>query len=322
MKRILILLTIVFSLNNCAVFGYNRPSNTLAAPHFIIYYTPNQRHSAERTEEIAEKWYKILSSKLEISKAGRIPIYLYPDRQSFYSATGVKPNEAIVGLAHTRSLAIKIDASGAFADISRVIPHEIVHILIYKKLAGKTADLPLWMHEGIAKYLAEDWSPGDADLLGEIASSGRFIPFSKLTNVFPADDKKKAAAYVQSYSAVKYMTAAYSEASINDLLDEIADGNDFDTALRYSIGVDSTQFENDWRAYMVDKYRLGRWSNLLSALVSALMVVGILLAYKAYTLHRRKAIKRMEMEDELSHADDEEDDDDNDDNVFHDSNSE
>lgn len=305
MIRYIALIIILVSLMCGACLGDNTPGNVMRTKRFIIYYADSQADTAARAAGIAEKWHRILSSKLRIDTPGITPIYLYPDRRVFFEATGIKPSDSIVGLAHTRTLSIRIDASGAFEDISRVIPHELVHVITSRKLRGNAANLPLWMHEGIAKYLADDWSGADVDLLAEIASSADFMPFRKLANVFPSDSLGRSKAYVQSYSAVKYMTDVYSPKSIPDLLDEIAKGEDFDTALRYSIGVTPDRFEADWRRYIMDKFRFGRWTNLWSGLVSAAMAIAALLAYRAFRIHKRRVIQEMESEESARHDDDE-----------------
>lgn len=298
---------IMFSIQFCALADDYAFSNTMRTTHFIIYYDAKQYDTAKRAREIAERWHARLSKSLQIESAAITPIYLYPNRTAFLEATGIKPGDTIVGLAHTKSLFIRIDSSGGFEDISRVIPHELVHIFISRKLHADAGNLPLWMHEGLAKYLSDDWSPGDADFLADIATSANFIPLSKLTNVFPSDSLGRSKAYAQSYSAVRYMAKKYSEKSILDLISEIAKGEDFPTALRYSIGSTPEQFESDWRRYLMDRYRFGKWTNLWSGLVSAAMAFAALIAYMKYRAHKRQVIKKMEAED--THRDDDRDED-------------
>lgn len=296
----------MFSIQFCASADDYSFNDTMRTTHFIIYYDSRQSDTAQRAGEIAEKWHGILSKKVHIKTSAITPIYLYPNRTAFSKATGIKPGDSIVGLAHTRALFIRIDASGAFEDISRVIPHELVHIFISRTLHGDAANLPLWIHEGLAKYLSDDWSSGDADLLADIATSANFIPFSKLTNVFPSDSLGRSKAYVQSYSAVRYMAKKYSEKSLVDLISEIAKGEDFPTALKYSIGSTPEQFEADWRRYLMDRYRFGKWTNLWSGLVSAAMAFAALMAYRKYRAHKRQVIRRMEAE-ETDHRNKDED---------------
>jgi hypothetical protein len=268
--------------------------------HFIIYYAVGRESTAERAGSIAEKWHAVLSGKLKLESSAITPIYLYPDRRSFSEATGVLPGENIVGLAHTRTYKVRIDASGAFVDIEHVIPHELVHVFISRKLKGRSSELPLWMHEGIAKYLAGDWSAADAEILADIATGGGLLPLGRISKVFPEDDEKRSIAYVESYSAVKYMADLYSPESITDLLDEIESGQPFETALFYSIGSTPEKFEADWRQCLWEKYKLGRWFRLGSTLVWVLGAVFVILAFRARLIAKRRKAREFEEEDTSS----------------------
>lgn len=288
----------------CTAAADNRPHNRLITPHFTIYYADNHEEQAQRAAQVAEAWYTKLSEQLKIRKQSKTPLFLYPDRRIFYAETGIKPRETIVGLAHTRTLSIKVDASGAFEDISRVIPHEIVHVLTFQKLRIRSINLPLWMHEGIAKYFSDDWSLANEEMLIDLASKGKLIPFSSLSNVFPSDEHGRDAAYVQSYSAVKFMADTYSRQSINDLLDEIAKGEDFHTALLYSIGITPDRFENDWRSFIIQKYGHRNWANLIQGAICGAIIIASALAYRNFLARRRRIIMNMEQEQTEDENDD------------------
>lgn len=262
--------------------------------HFMIYYAPGADTTAERAGAIAEKWLVALSRKLDFEPGGVTPIYLYPDRPSFAEATGVEPAEEVVGIAHTRTLKVRVDASRAFADIAHIIPHELVHVLVSRRLRGHSVRLPVWMHEGLAKYLAEDWTGPDAELLADAASGGEILRLDQISKVFPLDDRKRSVAYVQSYSLVKYMTDRYSPECIPDLFSELEAGHPFSTALFYSIGRKPSELEEEWRQYIWEEYNLNRWVKFGSGLISAAMALFVILAFRARIIAKRRKAEEME----------------------------
>lgn len=264
--------------------------------HFIIYYSAGAESVAQKSGTLAEKWHGILSQKMKFTPGGVTPIYLYPDRPSFSEATGVGLRERIVGIAHTRTLVIRVDASGAYTDAATVIPHELVHVFISRRLGEFSARMPLWVHEGLAKYLAQDWSLDDAELLADAVSGGETLPLDKLVKTFPADERKRSIAYVQSRSAVEYIAKTYGGDSIPDLLDEFARGRLYPQALFNSIGVEPRKFEDQWQQSLWEKYKLGRWIKLGTAGVSAVMAFLAVLAFRARIHQKRR--KAQEMEDE------------------------
>ena len=266
---------------------------------FLIYYPAGKESTAERAGDLAEKWYATLSRKLKCSPGGLTPIYLYPDRRSFSEAVGVEPGERIVGIARTRTLRISVDASGTFADIAHVIPHELVHVFISYKLRWNSYHMPLWMHEGLAKYLADDWTGPDAELLADAAAGEDILPLARISRMFPLDERKRSIAYVQSYSAVKYMADQYSPDSIPGLLSEIEAGQPFKTALFYSIGVEPKEFEEKWRQYLWEEYSWARWAKFASGLAWAGMGLLAILAFRARILQKRRRAREMEQADEF-----------------------
>lgn len=264
--------------------------------HFLIYYAAGAESTAKRAGDVAEKWYATLSRRLNCSPRGLTPIYLYPDRRSFSEATGVEPGERIVGIAHTRVLRVRVDASGAFTDIAQVIPHELVHVFISQRLRWNSDRMPLWMHEGLAKYLAGDWTGPDAELLADAAAGGSILSLDRISRVFPADERKRSIAYVESYSAVKYMADEYSPASIPDLLSELEAGQPFKTALFNSIGRAPKEFEEEWRQYLWEEYSWARWGRLASGFAWFAMGLLAVLAFRARILQKRRKAREMEEE--------------------------
>lgn len=272
--------------------------------HFIIYYSAEDDSTARKAGVTAEKWQGILSRKMKFDPGGVTPIYLYPDRRSFAEDTGYDPASGIVGMAHTRTYKVRIDATGVYTDVSHIIPHELVHVFVSHRLRGFASRLPLWMHEGLAKYWGEDWSGPDAELLADSAASGQITPLEKLTNAFPETNQGRSVAYVESYSAVRYMAEKYTPQSLLDVLDELRKNETFDVALFNSIGEEPAKFGQEWEDFLWDKYGLMRWMKVLSAIVSAGMAILAVFAFRARLSAKHE--KELEFdEDEDSPADDE-----------------
>jgi len=266
-------------------------------PHFLIYYTAGNEAAARDSGEFAEAWRIIIADKLKYDFPGTTPIYLYPDRQSFATEMGVSPDNAMVGAAHTRTLSISVDASGLFTDIRHVIPHELVHVFVFHELKENAIDMPLWMHEGLAKYLTNDWNGADAELLNEAATNGEIMPLQRISSIFPRDPHGTSVAYTESYGVVRFMAEKYTPACIPDLLTELADGKPFPTAMQYSIGITPEEFEAQWQQYVWEKYRLNRWLEAAGALVFFVMSIAVIFAYRRRRIQLRKKVEQFERED-------------------------
>lgn len=264
--------------------------------HFIIYYANRSASVAPETGLSAEKWYDRLSRKLGFAPGGVTPVYLYPDRVAFSRATGFGRADTIVGLAQAHI--IRVDASGAFADAEQVLAHEMVHVFIARRLYGNTGRLPLWVHEGLAQYLADDWGSADQDLLQEAASTGAILPLDRISVSFPEDERGRAIAYAESYSIVKYIADRYTLAALRDLISETRRGMRFETACLYSLGTEPQDLERDWRQFVWDRYGKQRWYTLGTAVVSAAMALFAVLAFRSRIIQKRR--KAEEFEEEIA----------------------
>ncbi len=262
--------------------------------HFIIYYAKRSASVAPETALSAEKWYGRLSRKLGFAPGGVTPVYLYPDRVSFSRDTGYGRADSVVGLAQAH--VIRVDASGAFADAEQVLAHEMVHVFIARRLYGNTGRLPLWLHEGLAQYLAEDWDGADQELLQEAASTGGILPLERIAVGFPEDERGRAVAYAQSYSIVRYIAERYTPAALRDLISETKRGMRFETACLYSLGTEPADLERDWRQHIRDRYGRQRWHVAGTAVVSAAMVLFAILAFRSRSIQKRRKAEEFEEE--------------------------
>lgn len=292
--RALILIPLLFAIACTYAFGSPIRWQVTRTTHFILHCSKGDEATAKRAGSIAEEWYGKLSVKFGAEPGVVTPVYLYPERRSFSDATGADPGDPIVGIAHSKLLDIKVDASGAYQDISRIIPHELVHIFVSRKLRGNYMRLPLWANEGIAKYFAHDWSPDDAELLVDAVSDGDILPWYSISASFPKDRRARSIAYVQSYSVIRHTAKKYTEESIIDLLTELEKGELFDKAVYYSLGMTPQDWESEWRQYVFEEYRSDRWFHIATTLASAVMALLAVLAYHARRVQKHRKAQEFE----------------------------
>lgn len=269
---------------------------TIRTSHFVVYYTAAREETALRVADICEEWHAKLRRKMEYNPGGGIPVYLYPNRRAFADATGMDPADPVVGIAHTRTRKIRIDASGLFTDVDKVVPHELVHVFMSVQVRHNRTRIPLWFSEGLAKYLADDWTASDAETLADAAAKGKLLSLSEITFVFPAERYDRAVAYAQSYSFLKYIADQRSPAIIPVLLEALQRGETFESAFQFSVGATPKEYEEEWRQYLWEEYSLARWSKLFSGLASAVMAVLAILAFRARLIRKRLLAKEMESE--------------------------
>ena len=169
-------------------------------------------------------------------------------------------NAEMIGAVQTRSAATSrelITEGQAFHDESVVLvlvgsrdigtlTHELTHILVGRAAGGTSALVPLWFNEGLAEYGNLDQGLSYQYYLEWAVDTGRLKPFASLSS-FPGEPSLNLVAYGQSRSFVSYLIEEYGGDKIAEVLAEIRDGSNGDTAIRTVYGDNLLALENAWR---------------------------------------------------------------------------
>ena len=123
-------------------------------------------------------------------------------------------------------------------DLDRVLAHEFSHALI-RSLA--TRNLPTWLNEGLASVLESDdlgWANRTVAKVGKMPSLRRLAaPFAKLSGA------EAQFAYAASAVAARRLLDEAGGAAIANLLRDLGEGIDFETAFLHRIQKSLADFE-------------------------------------------------------------------------------
>ncbi len=180
-----------------------RADRTLDSLHFTVYYEGDRLFQAETVRLSAETSYAKLRDLLGWAPPGKIPIFLYTDREGFRQSTGVKRKELVVGVATSADDAIRIDAASLFDSPDNIVGHELVHIFLFRFLGSNINELPLYVHEGLAQEAGN--APKAAALTAVIGAwkDRGLIPLSDIRREIPRDDTGHLA-YDQGQTVVQF----------------------------------------------------------------------------------------------------------------------
>ena len=139
------------------------------------------------------------------------------------------------------------------------LSHEYTHYLLTRKSKN---NLPLWMHEGIAKFYEARWRNGDeylTPIMGTILARGLKKDYLiSLDQMMPSLAKLKTAedvqlAYAEVSTMIEYLTQTEGDKIIPALLDELANGKSFDEALSDLLGKSLDTFQDEWKQFANQK---------------------------------------------------------------------
>ncbi len=132
--------------------------------------------------------------------------------------------------------------------------HEYVHYVINSKTKNR---VPIWMHEGLAKFLERRWRGPDAHrlppssehLLQKRVKADDLITFAQMHPSMAKlpTQEDSAVAFAEVYAAMEYLRAEAGEGAFRKVLEKISDGTDAQVAFASVLGKSFMQFEKEWR---------------------------------------------------------------------------
>jgi len=179
-----------------------------------------------------------------------VGIYIYADAGDLRGSM-IFPQEWTGGVAFTRYGIIAIGIAPNSLDWgSRVIAHELTHLVIHQMTFNPYGDLPTWLDEGLAMYAEGDLIPFYAAILGNAVTEGSLISVRSLSSPFSAYAEESSLAYAQSYSLLEFLIDNYGQRKMFELLNTFEKGSGYDEALVKVYGFDMDGLDALWREYI------------------------------------------------------------------------
>ena len=162
--------------------------------------------------------------------------------------------------------------------MQKQIPHELAHVLLYRRIGEGYNRLPTWLLEGIAS-LAELYPNPDYQLALERAvSQDNLIPISALCLPFSRDASQAFLSYAEAVSFTRYLHATYGASGLDRLIGVYADGVDCETGAMRVFGQSLAYLDATWRESVLGANLLGV---ALRATAPYLLILAIILAHPA-----------------------------------------
>ncbi len=135
--------------------------------------------------------------------------------------------------------------------------HEYVHYVINHKTSNQ---VPIWMHEGIAKFLERRWRGPDAHrlppstekLLQKRLEADDLVTFKEMHPSMAKlpSQEDAATAFAEVYTVMEYLQKKVGDSAIRRLLEAIPEAGGAKAALEQVTGRDFVDFKRRWKTYL------------------------------------------------------------------------
>jgi len=184
-----------------------------------------------------EAAHRIFGKELGVSLKNRVRVEVFSDPDRFHKASTLRRRDiekGVVGL--TKFNKILLISPGALQRGYRWLDtavHEYVHFLITKGTRNRT---PIWLHEGIAKFLEKKWrtklnlptlNPVDEALLAKARANDSFISFKRMepSLIYLKSAEEVQLAYAEGASVADFIQRRGGKSALRRMLRAIREGD-------------------------------------------------------------------------------------------------
>ena len=300
--RMLVLVSLTLQLALFAGMTRAAEMGIIEREEIAIYYDKGLERGAEETLRI----YPQIRSDLEKRLKWQVtfaPVVVLLKEESFSRAA---ENPYVVAFAVPERNVIVIDFSKMSVDpftIELTLKHELCHILLHRSARG--GRIPKWLDEGIAQWasagITEILISSKRSPLSEAVIAGKSLNLRALVDTFPRDKGSLHLAYEASRSFVTYLVERFGTVSLTEVLQHIAKGEDWETAISKAVLVSFDELEKDWHLDLKRKltwytYVIENLYEILFFFAAVLAAIGFLRAFL-----RKRAYMR---QDDAEHSSD------------------
>jgi len=228
------------------------------APHFDVYYYPEEESQLERVVSYSESAYVKLQQAFDHEIKFRIPLIFYKTHGEF-EQTNILLSfipEFVAAFAEPLENRIVLPVD-EFADLLyQLITHELTHVfeysILFQESLGRAirANPPLWLMEGLAEHLSGARDPLNEMVIRDAVVNDIIPPIHKVTEL-------NFLTYRFGQAAFDFIEEKYGQEGIRNFLWEyrkVLLTNNIDKPIKEAFGVEADEFDRQFRRYLQKKY--------------------------------------------------------------------
>ncbi len=220
-----------------------------------------------------------VSNLIAVDLAQPIEFFIYANADDLRATLSSSSQDWIAGHADPAlGVVMVVIEPGAEQNVTleQRIPHELMHVMLYRAVGARYTNIPAWLNEGMAT-LVEMVPNAEYDrVLKDAATSNDLIPLSTLCASFPADTGQAFLAYAESRSFTNYLHQTYGSSGLLKLATSYANGIDCDHGTELAFGLPLPNLEAKWRSTILGQ---SAWLPALQNMTPYLVLLCVILFF-------------------------------------------
>jgi tetratricopeptide (TPR) repeat protein len=235
-----------------------------SSEHFVVRTAPGKDEIlAPIALRALEDAYRHVSEAFDYRPDHKIPVDVLHDPKGLASVSTLTVDEirtsgTIALCKYNRLMITSPKALARGYGWLDTLAHELIHLVISEKSHN---NVPIWLHEGLAKYSESLWRDGTAglaldpaseNLLAKATKSGELITFEQMHPSMAKlpSQEDTALAFAEVFTVIEMLHKESGYAKTNKLLLKLRDGLTMDAALVASVGTDLKGLQRKWNRYL------------------------------------------------------------------------
>lgn len=241
-----------------------------------VFWVQGDAAFGQTALNVAQAGLQNINTIVSVDLTQPVDIFIYPKQDDLIFLGGPTWE---VGHAFPEAgvalVAIELDSNQS-VNMERLIPHELMHLMLHRQLGASAENLPSWLNEGVAT-LAEINPTVDYGLVLQGASArNELIPLVDLCGSFPADSAQAFLAYAEARSFTTYLRDTYGAPALLTLARTYTEGVDCENGAQRALGVSLSQLDINWRESVLGQNIWGvAFRNLLPYFVLLALLIFI-----------------------------------------------
>jgi hypothetical protein len=222
----------------------------LEADSIKVLWHDRDLQDAQDALDTAHTSLETIAQSYALFPSRTITVVLYNNSRELQSALELEGAAWVGGTSRPETGIMLVSAPSGpegLIELERLIPHEMVHLLIGQRSDNGVLWTPTWLAEGMATLVEGAPSPARREALIAAADERSLIPLLDLCAAFPASEQQATLAYAESASFVRYLLDIYGQGGLTLLLDAYREGTTCEGGLARVYQRPISQLEAEWQ---------------------------------------------------------------------------